>query len=115
MPCHDDSPRPVVPPGAVTRSARRPPPSEQAIACLRHVSPSSIAISPTCMCAAAIGAGGRAFTIEPSGATTRTACRMPSVNGTSAARIWCTRTTSSERTISGFELKKYGHSAADPV
>src|SRR5207245_1298637 len=37
--------------------------------------------------AAASGAGGRAFTIEPSGATTRTGRRIPSVKGTSAARI----------------------------
>ena len=78
---------PVVPPGAVIRSASPPPAGVQASAFLRHVSPSSIAMSPTCMWAAASGAGGRAFTIEPSGATTRTGRRIPSVKGTSAARI----------------------------
>ncbi len=80
---------------------------DAAIARCNVVSATLDALSPTCMCAALIGAGGNEFTIDPSGQRRSKVARMPSLYGRSRARNVQIMTPSSAPMMYGFELKKW--------
>ena len=59
------------------------------------------------MCAAAIGAGGRALTIVPSGQRSSIGAKIPSLYGRSRAMMPASNATISLSMMYGFELKKW--------